>query len=205
MTKLLANEREIRLARQHWAVFLPTVLVLLAVAVVTAVILVLLPRSVSGHDIGTVKAVIGLVIGLFVVGAFLLRYLRWRYTTYVLTDKRILLSRGILSRYTESITLDRIQDTAISQSLIGRMFKAGTVEIESAGRDGTEMLHRVPRAEATAFGCIDSDESGRIKGFIEKPADPPGIPDNLDQTFVSMGNYIFTTKVLIDQDCAAAK
>ena len=148
MTKLLANEREIRLARQHWAVFLPTVLVLLAVAVVTAVILVLLPRSVSGHDIGTVKAVIGLVIGLFVVGAFLLRYLRWRYTTYALTDKRILLSRGILSRYTESITLDRIQDTAISQSLIGRMFKAGTVEIESAGRDGTEMLHRVPRAEA---------------------------------------------------------
>jgi uncharacterized membrane protein YdbT with pleckstrin-like domain len=140
VTKLLANEREIRLARQHWAVFLPTVLVLLAVAVITAVILIVLPGSVSGHDIGTVKAVIGLVIGLFVVGAFLLRYLRWRYTTYVLTDKRILLSRGILSRYTESITLDRIQDTAITQSLIGRMFKAGTVEIESAGRDGSEEL-----------------------------------------------------------------
>src|SRR6478752_6673269 len=57
---------------------------------------------------------------------------------------------------------------------------------------------RVPRAEATAFGCIDADESGRIRGFIEKPADPPGTPDDPEQTFVSMGNYIFTTKVLID-------
>ena len=34
--------------------------------------------------------------------------------------------------------------------------------------------------------------------FIEKPADPPGTPDDPEQTFASMGNYIFTTKVLID-------
>ena len=57
---------------------------------------------------------------------------------------------------------------------------------------------RVPRSEASAFGCIDADESGRIRGFIEKPADPPGTPDDPEQTFASMGNYIFTTKVLID-------
>src|SRR5215210_7315494 len=30
---------------------------------------------------------------------------------------------------------------------------------------------RVPRAEATAFGCIDADDSGRIREFVEKPAD----------------------------------
>jgi ADP-glucose pyrophosphorylase len=28
-----------------------------------------------------------------------------------------------------------------------------------------------PRAEASAFGCIDADESGRIREFVEKPAD----------------------------------
>ncbi len=39
---------------------------------------------------------------------------------------------------------------------------------------------------------------GRIREFVEKPADPPGTPDDPEQTFVSMGNYIFTTKVLID-------
>ena len=35
---------------------------------------------------------------------------------------------------------------------------------------------RVPRAEAKAFGCIASDESGRITEFLEKPSDPPSVP-----------------------------
>jgi glucose-1-phosphate adenylyltransferase len=69
--------------------------------------------------------------------------------------------------------------------------------IES-GAGATVAGIRVPRVEAPAFGCIDADESGRIKEFVEKPTDPPGTPDDPDQTFVSMGNYIFTTKVLID-------
>lgn len=64
---------------------------------------------------------------------------------------------------------------------------------------------RVPRSEAGAFGCIDSDESGRIIGFLEKPAHPPGIPDDPNSTFASMGNYVFTTKVLVDSIKADAE
>ncbi|MFI5719948.1 glucose-1-phosphate adenylyltransferase [Nocardia sp. NPDC051750] len=64
---------------------------------------------------------------------------------------------------------------------------------------------RVPRSEAGAFGCIDSDESGRILGFLEKPAHPPGIPDDPNSTFASMGNYVFTTKVLVDSIKADAE
>jgi glucose-1-phosphate adenylyltransferase len=69
--------------------------------------------------------------------------------------------------------------------------------IES-GAGATVAGIRVPRSEASAFGCIDADESGRIRGWVEKPADPPGTPDDPESTFASMGNYIFTTKVLID-------
>ncbi|MEU4342113.1 glucose-1-phosphate adenylyltransferase [Nocardia sp. NPDC023852] len=57
---------------------------------------------------------------------------------------------------------------------------------------------RVPRSEASAFGCIDTDDSGRITQFLEKPAHPPGTPDDPNVTFASMGNYVFTTKVLVD-------
>ncbi|WP_327149865.1 glucose-1-phosphate adenylyltransferase [Nocardia sp. NBC_01329] len=64
---------------------------------------------------------------------------------------------------------------------------------------------RVPRSEAGAFGCIDSDESGRIIGFLEKPAHPPGIPDDPNSTFASMGNYVFSTKVLVDSIKADAE
>jgi glucose-1-phosphate adenylyltransferase len=57
---------------------------------------------------------------------------------------------------------------------------------------------RVPREEAKAFGCIGSDEQGRITEFLEKPSDPPGVPDDPNVTFASMGNYVFSTPVLLD-------
>jgi glucose-1-phosphate adenylyltransferase len=57
----------------------------------------------------------------------------------------------------------------------------------------------VPRAEATAFGVIQTAGDGRsIEAFLEKPADPPAMPGHPDQAFASMGNYLFTTDVLVD-------
>ncbi len=55
---------------------------------------------------------------------------------------------------------------------------------------------RVPRAQASAFGVIKTEDGRAISEFIEKPADPPGIPDSPDESFVSMGNYVFTTQAL---------
>ncbi len=57
---------------------------------------------------------------------------------------------------------------------------------------------RVPRPEASAFGVIDADEKGKIRQFLEKPSDPPGLPDRPDETFASMGNYVFETGALLE-------
>ncbi|CAN5379881.1 glucose-1-phosphate adenylyltransferase [soil metagenome] len=57
---------------------------------------------------------------------------------------------------------------------------------------------RVPRSQASAFGVIDTDRAGRITAFLEKPADPTGLPDDPDTSFASMGNYAFSTGVLLD-------
>jgi glucose-1-phosphate adenylyltransferase len=58
---------------------------------------------------------------------------------------------------------------------------------------------RVSRSEASAFGVIDTGRDRRtITAFLEKPAEPPGLPDSPDETFVSMGNYVFTTAALIE-------
>ncbi len=57
---------------------------------------------------------------------------------------------------------------------------------------------RVPRTEAFRYGVLESDREHRIVRFQEKPQDAAGLPDNPDEVFASMGNYIFTTKTLID-------
>ncbi|MFF3517131.1 glucose-1-phosphate adenylyltransferase [Streptomyces sp. NPDC002573] len=58
---------------------------------------------------------------------------------------------------------------------------------------------RVPRAESSSFGVITPGRDGQtVQRFLEKPADPPGLPDAPEYVFASMGNYVFTTKVLIE-------
>ncbi len=54
----------------------------------------------------------------------------------------------------------------------------------------------VPRMEATAFGVMDTDAKGQITSFLEKPADPPGTPDDPDLALASMGIYVFDWKFL---------
>ncbi|MFI1044561.1 glucose-1-phosphate adenylyltransferase [Streptomyces griseoruber] len=58
---------------------------------------------------------------------------------------------------------------------------------------------RVPRGESSSFGVITPGSDGQtIENFLEKPADPPGLRDDPDTVFASMGNYLFTTKALIE-------
>ncbi|MGH8966069.1 MAG: glucose-1-phosphate adenylyltransferase, partial [Actinomycetes bacterium] len=57
---------------------------------------------------------------------------------------------------------------------------------------------RVPRKDADQFGVIKTAADGvTIAEFLEKPADPPGLVDSPDESFASMGNYVFSTDALV--------
>jgi glucose-1-phosphate adenylyltransferase len=57
----------------------------------------------------------------------------------------------------------------------------------------------VPRLDAMAFGVIQTGKDGRtVEAFLEKPEDPPARPGHPDEAFASMGNYVFSTDVLVD-------
>ncbi|ANB34984.1 glucose-1-phosphate adenylyltransferase [Rhodovulum sulfidophilum] len=65
-----------------------------------------------------------------------------------------------------------------------------------SGAEVTVGCLTVPREEGSAFGVMKVDETDRIVEFIEKPQDPPGMPDDPDQCLVSMGIYVFDWKFL---------
>ncbi|VWX48686.1 glucose-1-phosphate adenylyltransferase [Novosphingobium sp. 9U] len=68
-----------------------------------------------------------------------------------------------------------------------------------SGADVTVGCLVVPRMDATGFGVMHVDEDDRITAFVEKPADPPGIPAQPDMALASMGIYVFDTGFLFDQ------
>ena len=63
----------------------------------------------------------------------------------------------------------------------------------------------VPRAQASEFGVMGVDGGDRVTSFLEKPKDPPGLPDQPELALASMGIYVFNTDVMYEllfQDAA---
>jgi glucose-1-phosphate adenylyltransferase len=63
----------------------------------------------------------------------------------------------------------------------------------------------VPKEEAYAFGVMQINQERMITDFVEKPANPPTIPDNPNISLASMGIYIFNADYLyqlLEEDIA---
>jgi glucose-1-phosphate adenylyltransferase len=75
----------------------------------------------------------------------------------------------------------------------------------SRGADLTVAAVMVPREEGSSFGILKVNQASEVENFLEKPKDPPGLPDNPDFSLVSMGVYIFKAEVLVEEVIKDAK
>jgi membrane protein YdbS with pleckstrin-like domain len=84
-------------------------------------------------------------LGFFFVVLVWLVYpiLKWVFTRFVLTDRRLIFSSGILSKKSKMIPLDQVNDITGSQNLWERIFHYGDVVIESAGEFGQERFTNI--------------------------------------------------------------
>lgn len=78
-------------------------------------------------------------LGLLVI---LSAYLTVTHTDFVVTNTTLYHKRGVLSTNIESVGLDRIQNTEYSQSVWGKQFGYGTIEISTAGSSGSDVTFR---------------------------------------------------------------
>lgn len=64
--------------------------------------------------------------------------------------------------------------------------------------DLTMACIEVPKDQASRFGIVGINEHYVVESFIEKPKNPPEIPDKKGFSFVNMGIYVFKASVLKD-------
>ena len=131
--RLLNEDEEILIdSHPHWWIFAGAVF-RLVVAIVVAIVIV------AKYD---GKAVNYIGIGLIAVTVLnlLLVYIAWLTTEFVLTTDRLVTRRGVFSRDSREIPLDRINDLSCHQSLFERVIGAGDLMIESGGERGQEVF-----------------------------------------------------------------
>jgi uncharacterized membrane protein YdbT with pleckstrin-like domain len=97
-------------------------------AVVIAVIVGLIAEVTAAVIAGVV------LVGLVIVVGFAKRMA----TTYLVSNQRLYIRRGMLSKREQQTRIDRVQNVNTEQSLLERMLRVGTVDFDTAGTDDSE-------------------------------------------------------------------
>jgi uncharacterized membrane protein YdbT with pleckstrin-like domain len=106
-----------------------------------------------GASSTTVFLLVLVVVALTVLIGFLMRVA----TTYTITDRRLNIKRGIVSREVQETRLERVQNVNYKQSLYQRLMQIGDVDFDTAAGDDynfvfagvanpSDVVHRVDRA-----------------------------------------------------------
>lgn len=131
---LSTGERVVHREKQHWFVFIwgarYTIL-----AVIIAVVLLVLKNNLTQpwQDILNYAAIALFVGGLAVLLWTVLQYLNLEY---VLTNRRVIEVSGVLNKKSTDSSLEKINDAVLTQSIFGRIFGFGDLDILTASESG---------------------------------------------------------------------
>ena len=210
---LTPDEKVLRRERQHWlALILDSwlAIILWGITLILIVVRIFLPEDFFGFDlfgqdtwfgtIGTAVTLITLVAGVLVVA---LRFWWWQTQEFLVTNRRLVLAWGILSKSASDSSLEKINDAQLHISVLGRLLDYGHLKVLTAAPlQGADYLVRLHHAKEfkkimmTAKHDLQTDEHGdgdaygRPTGRVGAPtreAAPVAAADSLGKIDVSGG------------------
>jgi hypothetical protein len=143
---LSTGERIIHSEKQHWFVFVWGARLTIA-AVVLAIVLFILGGNLSPDGVsGTFRTVLGwATVVLFVAGLANLVWtvLSYMNHAYVITNRRVLQVSGVLNKSSADSSLEKINDAVLTQSIFGRIFGFGDLEVLTASDVGIDRFRMI--------------------------------------------------------------
>lgn len=134
---LQPDEKVLVVGRLHWSMYLRGVGVL-----AVALALLLWADRLSDPIWQRYARLAGSVVGVLGILLMLGAWIRRRSTEIVVTDKRVIYKRGLLSRHTVEMNISKIETVDVEQGLAGRIWGFGTLLIRGTGA-GFEPLEGV--------------------------------------------------------------
>lgn len=135
---LQPDETVVHAGRVHWLIYWPGlfwVLVAIAIACIGAFVAGQQPQRDYCFYAAAAIAFVGVVM-------LIAEHMRRVSTEIVITDRRVIYKRGLLSRYTAEMNIAKIETVDVIQSLWGRLLNYGTVIVRGTGA-GIEPLRNV--------------------------------------------------------------
>lgn len=133
---LAPGERVVLHSHPHWVVLaFPSIVFLVAVAVAGTAGGFVSSSSLSSGMKSTLWIIIAVVWLALVIWFFIKDLVNWWTTHFVVTDRRVMYRNGIVTRSSIDIPVSRINSVEFRESILDRILRAGTLEIESASAE----------------------------------------------------------------------
>jgi uncharacterized membrane protein YdbT with pleckstrin-like domain len=98
----------------------------------------------------------GVLAGLVLIGLVLVvGFVRRMATTYMVSNQRLYIRRGILSKHEQQTRIDRVQNVNTNQSVVERVLRVGTVDFDTAGTDDSEFRFVGLSSPARVVAAVD--------------------------------------------------
>ena len=138
---LSTGERITHRVRQHWLVLLWGARIPIT-AIIAALLLVFLSQNVTG----TARDLLSILTAVLFFGglAFLIwATMRYLNTEFVLTNRRVVQVEGVVNKRATDSSLEKINDAVLTQSIFGRMFGFGDLDVLTAAEAGIERFRMI--------------------------------------------------------------
>jgi hypothetical protein len=143
---LSTGERVVHREKQHWLVFVWGAK-LAVTAILLGLVLLVLSQSLSADQRASgLGSVLGIGVAALVIGGLGVlawHFLRYINQEYVLTNRRVIQVAGVLNKTSMDSSLEKINDARLSQSIFGRMFGFGDLDILTAAETGIERFRMI--------------------------------------------------------------
>jgi uncharacterized membrane protein YdbT with pleckstrin-like domain len=141
--------------------------------------------TVAAKDSRTSTVVIVAVVGVALV--ILIGFIKRVTTHYTITNKRLRIQRGIISREIQETRLERVQNVNFTQGVFQRMLQIGDVDFDTAAGDDynfiffgvadpASIVHVVDQATHGEAGLGDPAATAQTQQQAPPPAEPPAPP-----------------------------
>ena len=168
---LASGERLIRRSHQHWFVlvadaFYGIVALLIAIALVVLF---------SGTE-GGLRQVTGGITLVVVIGALIYmswQVLRWMNEEFVVTTRRVLQLEGVVNKKVTDSSLEKINDAILTQSIFGRIFGYGDLEILTASEAGISRLRKLRDADDFKRAMLEAKHELELELSGSRPLPSP--------------------------------
>ena len=175
----LMSEREkvLVLARQHWFILFRSIILEITLIVIIFAVTITISLIPSNAPFLPIIILVGLLLLIIPIFTGTRDILLWTNHQFIITNRRVMQITGVINKDVIDSSLEKVNDVKMQQSVFGRLFDYGDIQILTASELGINVFRRIDNPinfKTTMMNAKAALENGQVV-FGENQSNIPSL------------------------------